>query len=149
MTVLDRLSARERVLLGAILPLALIVAGYRLAWSPIEVARAARSDEIARYRMVAMAADHRDTAAPAAAPVDRGPLATRITRSADAAGLSLRRLEPDGTMLRVSIDEAAFADVMGWLAALETEEGVRVAAIQMDRRLAPGAVSAQITLEEM
>ena len=145
MSALASLSARERMLLLLVLPLVLLVAGWRLAWVPISDARAAREAEIAGYRMVAEAVS-RAGATPLAAPPDAAPLATRVTTSAEAAGLPLSRLEPEGESLRVTVAEAGFAQLVRWLADLEGE-GVLVSAVEMDRRTAPGVVSARVLLE--
>jgi general secretion pathway protein M len=146
MSALTGLSTRERVLLLLALPIAILLAGWRLAWVPISDARAARDAEIAGYRMVAEAAS-RAGATPLAAPAEAGPLATRVTASAEAAGLSLSRLEPEGEGLRVAVAEAGFAQVVLWLADLEGGD-VLVSAVEMDRRTAPGAVSARVLLED-
>ena len=150
MSALSRLSPRERLLIGAILPLALAFAGYRLVWHPVQIGRVAAKAEIAAYTLIADRAATAATPGATVAPVaERDPLATRVTRSADLAGLELRRLEPDGDRLRVSIDAAAFSRILGWLAELQDTEAVTVAAIELDRRVEPGVVSAQITLETM
>jgi general secretion pathway protein M len=146
MSALASLSARERVLLLVVLPIVILVAGWRLAWVPISDARAAREAEIAGYRMVAEAAS-RAGATPLAAPTATTPLATRVTASAEAAGLALSRLEPEGESLRVAVAEAGFAQLVLWLADLEGED-VLVSAVEMDRRTAPGAVSARVLLED-
>lgn len=146
MSALASLSTRERVLLLLVLPLVVLVAGWRLAWVPLSDARAAREAEIAGYRMVAEAAS-RAGAAPLAASADAAPLATRVTASAEVAGLSLSRLEPEGERLRVAVAQAGFAQVILWLADLEGED-VLVSAVEMDRRTAPGAVSVRVLLED-
>jgi general secretion pathway protein M len=146
MSALAGLSTRERVLLLLALPIAILLAGWRLAWVPISDARAARDAEIAGYRMVAEAAS-RAGVTPLAAPAEAGPLATRVTASAEAAGLSLSRLEPEGEGLRVAVAEAGFAQVVLWLADLEGGD-VLVSAVEMDRRTAPGAVSARVLVED-
>jgi general secretion pathway protein M len=146
MSALASLSARERVLLLVVLPIVILVAGWRLAWVPISDARAAREAEIAGYRMVAEAAS-RAGATPLAAPTATTPLATRVTASAEAAGLALSRLEPEGESLRVAVAEAGFPQLVLWLADLEGED-VLVSAVEMDRRTAPGAVSARVLLED-
>ena len=146
MSALASLSTRERALLLVVLPLVLLVAGWRLAWVPLSDARAAREAEIAGYLMVAEAASGAE-ATSLAAPADAAPLATRVTASAEAAGLSLSRLEPEGEGLRVAVAEAEFAQMVLWLADLEGED-VLVSAVEMDRRTAPGAVSARVLLED-
>ena len=115
-------------------------------WVPLAEVRAAREAEIAGYRLVAEAASGAG-AAPLAAQGEAAPLASRVTASAEAAGLSLSRLEPEGEALRVAVAEAGFAQVVLWLSDLEGED-VLVSAVEMDRRTAPGAVTARVLLED-
>lgn len=148
MSALSNLSARERALLLLVLPLVLLLAGWRFGWVPLEALRESREAEIATWRLVAEAASAASTGpGPEAAPVDAAPFAARVTSSAEAAGLSLSRLEPEGDRLRVTVEEAPFAQVVLWISDLEAEQGVLLAAIEMDRRTAPAAVSARLLLE--
>lgn len=144
-----RLTLRERVLLALVGPLALLVGLYQFAWLPLQDARADRLSKIAAYRQITAAAARRAAdPAPVAAPAPADPIATRVTQSAEAAGLQLRRLEPDGAGLRVTLDDVPFGTVMLWLADMQASFAVRVAAIEMDRRPAPGTVSTRLLLED-
>ena len=144
-----RLSLRERVMVAAALPLALLLILYQFAWVPLRDARAARLDEITAYRLVTAAAARRAAdPTPVAAQAPADPIATRVTQSAEAAGLQLRRLEPEGTGLRVTLDDVAFADLMLWLADMQARSAVRVAALEVDRRPTPGVVSTRLLLED-
>lgn len=147
MTFLANLSGRERVLLLVALPLVLIFAGYQFGWEPLQELRASLQAEIAGYRFVAQSAAEVGTRPAAVEEPDGAPFAARVTQSAEAAGLSLRRLEPEGDRLRVAIEDAHFAQVVLWIADLEAERDVTLAAIELDRRIAPGTVSAQLLLE--
>jgi general secretion pathway protein M len=143
-----RLSGRERALILVGLPLVLIFAGYRLGWQPLEDLRAARGAEIAGYRFIAEAVAEVGPR-PAALEDDEEepPFAARVTQSAEAAGLALSRLEPEDERLRVTVEDAPFASVVLWIADLEGERNVTLAAIELDRRIAPGTVSARLLLE--
>lgn len=151
MSALSRLNARERLLVLGALPVMLILVLVWYVWLPLTEQRRTLTDEIAAYRLVAAsaAAAARPGAAPAMPETARAPLAARVTTSAEAAALPLRRLEPDGALLRVTIDDADFDAVLSWISALETEAGVGVAAIEAERRLAPGTVSLRLTLEDV
>jgi len=148
MRFFSTLSAREKFLLMAVLPLVLLATGYRFIWQPVQAARLQARAEISAYRLVI------DTAAlaqrgeiPAVRPVNDTPIATRITQSAEAAGLPLRRIEPDGGGIRVTLDDTPFATVLTWLADLEIANDVTVRALEIDRRPEPGIVSARLLLE--
>ncbi|WP_341212341.1 type II secretion system protein GspM [uncultured Limimaricola sp.] len=152
MSALSRLNPRERMLLFVVLPVALILALIWFVWLPLNEHRRSLGAEIANYRLVeasARAAAARPATQRPELSQDRAPLAARVTRSAEAAGLLLRRLEPDGGLLRVTIDEAAFDAVILWISDLETDEAVGVVAIEAERRTEPGVVSLRLTLEEM
>ena len=146
MSALSSLSARERVLVLLVLPLVVLLGGWRFAWAPLAEARLAREAEIGGYRLVAEAAS-RAGAAPLASPAEVVPLANRVTATAEAAGIALSRLEPEGEALRVAVAEASYATVILWLAELEGED-VLVSSVEIDRRTTPGVVSARVLLED-
>ena len=75
------------------------------------------------------------------------PLATRITESAELAGVLVRRLEPEGAVVRVSLDDAPYETVVNWVAKMESDAAIALVAIELDRRTAPGIVAARLTLE--
>ncbi len=142
------LSSREKILILAVLPLVALFAGYRFVWLPVQAARVGARADIAAYRVVidtAALAQRGDAPAPRA--INDTPIATRITRSAEAAGLPVRRIEPDGQGSRVTLDDTPFATVLTWLSDLEQVDGVTVSAIEIDRRPEPGIVSARLLLE--
>ena len=147
MTGFDRLSRREKYLVALVIPLALLVALYRFVWMPLQLAEAQARADIAAYRLV------QDTASLAAraeiaptAPVNDPPLATRITSSASAAQLTLRRIEPEGDGIRVTLDVTPFATLLLWLSDLEEQHDVILEALEVDRRPAPGVISARLLL---
>tara|TARA_R110002049_G_scaffold64827_1_gene170649 strand:+ start:5560 stop:6012 length:453 start_codon:yes stop_codon:yes gene_type:complete len=147
MTGFDRLSRREKFLVALVIPLALLVALYRFVWMPLQLAEAQARADIAAYRLV------QDTVSLAAraeiaptAPVNDPPLATRITSSASAAQLTLRRIEPESDGIRVTLDDTPFATLLLWLADLEEQHDVILEALEVDRRPAPGVISARLLL---
>ena len=89
-----------------------------------------------------------DAAPSAAAPAPDGPISARVTRSAQAAGIALARLEPRGAELTALVDEAPFEAIIDWIAEMERTEAVRLTGIAIDRRPAPGVVSARLDLED-
>ncbi|MCE0507396.1 type II secretion system protein M, partial [Roseivivax sp. GX 12232] len=125
---------------------------FRFGWQPIQAERARLNTEISRHlalsRLAADAEDLRGGSA-APAPAQEAPLAQRVTRSAEAAGVALARIEPQGGRLSLSVQEAAFRDVLDWIVTLEREEAVQATALEIDRQTAPGVVSARLTVEAM
>ena len=85
--------------------------------------------------------------AAAPAPVQEAPIATRVTRSAEAAGVVLTRIEPAGDGLAALVDEASFDAVIGWIADMEATGDLSLRAIEIGRRPVPGVVSARLDLE--
>ena len=70
-----------------------------------------------------------------------------LTRRAAQTRVSIRRLDPAGTSISASLDDAPFTDVMAGLAALTEEDGLRILSVEMGRRTAPGVVSTRVALE--
>ena len=149
MNAFNRLSQREKLLVLVALPLVALFAGYRFGWLPMTQARTEAEAEIASYRTVIEAVettgDTRSQSPSQQAPTT--PLPTRVTRSAEAAGVLVRRLEPEGDLVRVSLDDGQFEDIMAWIAVMEAQEAIALRSIEMDRRTAPGVVSTRLTLE--
>jgi general secretion pathway protein M len=141
----DQRSPRERVLLAALLAVLVCWLGIVLVARPLLNARAEALASIARSEM-ALA---RLAAAPAPAlPVESsGQLVPAIlTETATEFGMTIRRIEPEADGAQLTIDDAAFDDVLRWIEALEVRHGLHVVALKMDRSPAPGVVSASLTV---
>lgn len=70
-----------------------------------------------------------------------------ITRSAQALGIQVNRLQPDNNgVVSVSIQGQPFNDVLRWLHQLEENNGVTVTRLAVDAEERPGRVNAQIRL---
>ena len=148
MQMLQTLTQRERTLVSLALAGVILAAVFQFVWLPVQAKRAALSAEIAGYAQIIdrIAALGPETPVLQTAAGPATPLSTRVTQSAEVAGLVLRRLEPEGDMLRVTLDDVAFANVILWLSDLEATHAVIVAGIEVDRRPAPGIVSARLLL---
>jgi general secretion pathway protein M len=92
-----------------------------------------------------------EMAAPAAAvPNNQRSLIVVIDDAAREAGLAtaLASSEPSGPGgLRVRLDKAPFDTLVGWLARLSEQRGIRVDSATIDSAGAPGLVNAGIVLE--
>ena len=146
--MLQTLTQRERTLVSLALAGVIVAATFQFVWLPVQAKRAALSAEISGYAQIIdrIAALGPETPVLQTAAGPATPLSTRVTQSAEVAGLVLRRLEPEGDMLRVTLDDVAFANVILWLSDLEATHAVIVDAIEVDRRPAPGIVSARLLL---
>ncbi len=77
-----------------------------------------------------------------------GSLLRTVTESAENSGLSLQRFEPSGDdAMRIWVDDVPFTDLAQWLAHLQSEYGIGVDQVVVDRTDEPGLVDARITLE--
>ncbi len=63
-------------------------------------------------------------------------------------GRTIKRVQPEGQdKVNIRLEEAAFDDVVAWLEKLQSQHGVRVATITIDRQDQPGLVDVRLTLE--
>ena len=147
MNAFHRLSRREKVLVLVALPLVALFAGYRFVWVPLNEARLMARAEIREYQTLIEAAENLGNrpAERESVAVVTVPLATRITESAELAGVLVRRLEPEGAVVRVSLDDAPYETVVNWVAKMESDAAIALVAIELDRRTAPGIVAARRT----
>jgi general secretion pathway protein M len=135
-------APRERVLLAVLAAVATVYALVFLIWRPLAEARAdARADIRAYEAVVAQARAAGPTLVRSAAAA---PPAAAIGASAAAAGLTVRRLDPDGAGARVSLEDAPYDATVRWMETLEREHGLTVREARLERRPAPGVVNAQI-----
>lgn len=154
MTWFQALSSREKVLIAMVAPLAVIALAFQFVWTPLSLSQTQYIDQISAYRLVsdtaALAKQSTTQAAPAQVSTDASePIANRITRSAEAAEISLRRIEPDNGGIRVTLGDTPFSQLILWLADMEDGQSITVSAIEIDRRPEPGIVSARILLKDL
>ena len=139
------LSRRERILvgtLGALLAAAILVYGVI---KPIQSARAAALADIRTYET--LTARIRAAGTLSAAPVERrtGPPAQVATAAAQGSGLAIvPEAIPGG--VKVTIADASYDSLVAWLANLAATSDLRVRSLTIQRRDAPGHVSAIVDL---
>ncbi|MCH8498624.1 MAG: type II secretion system protein M [Marinobacter sp.] len=79
---------------------------------------------------------------------DSRMLMSTVTRSAGEAGLSLQRFEPSGEQaIRVWMERVPFNAVAAWLEQLNSQHGIVIDQVAMDRSDTPGIVSVRLTLQ--
>lgn len=150
MTMLDRLSVREKGLVIGGGVLLLLIGLWLYVGQPLMQQRALQEDRIARYLAVLDITDQfdpmtRDTATHCAQTTALGP---RITQSAEAFGVPLTRLDPEGPRLRITVAETGYVAAMMWISELEARICVRAISVEMSRLPQPGQVSLRMTLED-
>lgn len=106
-----------------------------IVWRPLAAARAEAASQLMQA-----------TADAARAPASGDP-ARVIAAGAARARLTIRSIGPHGEGTRVVIADAPFDRALDWLARLDSDAGLRVAAISVTRRPQPGRVSMDVTLE--
>lgn len=139
------LTNREKGLLGLAMLLTVVSAAWMLIVMPMMTARAASLTEIRKADAIADLLV--TTVGEQTRPVARQPLQTIITQRAKAADLTIRRLDPSENAMSVTLDDAPYSAVIGWMAALTAQEGLRIASVEIGRRTTPGIVATQITVE--
>lgn len=78
-----------------------------------------------------------------------GNILARLEQSATARGLkqNITRMEPEGTSnARVALDGVNFDALVGWLADLQSQGGLRVEKATLETRPVPGTVNARLVL---
>lgn len=140
-------NGRER---GLLMALTALLAGYGLyagVLRPLSDIRTAALASIARSEDA--------LAQLASMPLGNGPqvsvsvqpITATVTETAADHGLTIRRMEPEGGGARLTVEDAGFPEILRWIEALEGEYGLRVVTLEMDRRPAPGVVSANLMVQ--
>jgi general secretion pathway protein M len=143
-------SPRERAVIVA---LAAVVAAacYMVLLQSAERGRGQLRTSVAALRTQAVlleqqAAEHRLLRATPATPASSTDLRALVQARADAARLSMTRIEAlDADQVQVAFGAIPFADWLGWVAALQAQH-VSLEAARVEALSAPGMVSATATL---
>lgn len=141
-----KLSSRETAL-G--LSATVLIVGVILWSMVIAPALSSRSDSFAQLRKIDIMWSILDQLPNEFGTVQRDksqPLRQRVTASARAAAIDIRRLDPQGSALSISLDAVAFSALVTWLETLTTASSVQVLSAEIGRRPEPGIVSARIVM---
>jgi general secretion pathway protein M len=137
------LSRRERILVGTMATLLTAVILIYGIIKPLQSARAAAIADIRTYET--LTARIRAAGTLTTTPIQRrqGPPAQIVTTAAGTFSLTITpETIPGG--LRVTIADASYDSLMAWLADLSATSDLRVRAVTLQRRDAPGRVSAVV-----
>ena len=114
------LAPRERFLLSALACFLIGVSLYQVLWQPSQQ-RLARAEQ--QYqRQVALARQLNDVQPGSTLQAPSPPQASKISQSAEAAGLNLQQIEVESDQLRLTLSGDAQA-LLKWLAQLERDAG--------------------------
>ena len=149
------LAPRERAMVSIAAVVVALALVYAVAWNPLtaSVSRLQQSVEeqqALKQWMQQAAAEVNQLRGAAGASDDHRSLLAVVDQTSKQSqlGPAVKRIEPDGQeLVRVSLEQASFDDMMSWLGSLQRSFGVSVADVSIDRQAASGRVNARITLK--
>lgn len=128
-----------------------ILTFYFAIWQPLHDFKASSQDELNRQAelLQSMRASEKEARASSgnSAPAPTGQsLLTQVSRTAQQFGIKPNRLQPEGSdAVSVWFDEVSFNDLIKWLSS-QSQSGMSVRQISIDREERPGRVNARIVL---
>ena len=148
---LSSLSARERrmAVIGGGVAAALLLVAILL---PLNRSVSRANERVGRKQadlawMRTVAPELSGSSVATAQPATEESLLVLVDRAARESGLALTSSEPSGPGgLRVRLDDAPFDILVGWLARLADQHGIRVEAASIDGAGEPGLVNAAVVL---
>ncbi|MBO9623683.1 MAG: type II secretion system protein M [Sphingomonas sp.] len=139
------LSQRERILIavmGTLLAITILVFGVI---KPLQAARAQAIADIRTYETLTARIRAAGTLSATPATRRQGPPQQVATSSAQGFGLTVMpEAIPGG--VRVTVADATYDSLMAWLADLSATSDLRVRRLSVQRRPAPGRISATVDL---
>ena len=147
----DTLQPRERVALLTGGALGALILAWSFAWSPLRSATLDLDAMVAdKHGILADVRRMQTLGAPPAAPVAPGEslvLVVDQTHRAHGLGGTLSRNQPYGEDgIRVTFQQAPFAELVGWLGALRQGHGIVVISANLDGTRQSGLVNASLVL---
>jgi general secretion pathway protein M len=138
-------SLREQALIGGLAAVAMFTVMLVGVIAPLRDLRAGAYDELHNAAILEAQLRQGGGSGGESSPrgaIRRGTASAILTDSAAAARLSIQRMEPEGGNTRVELGDAPFSQVVTWIADVERNSRLRVQQSQIDRKGAPGVVSA-------
>ena len=152
----DALAPRERIMVSIAVVVVALLLVYAAAWSPLASSVTSLRESVDEQQslkqwMQQSAAEVnrlRSTAGGGAG--DRRSLLAVVDQTSKQSQLApaVKRIEPDGQeLVRVSLEQAAFDDLVTWLGNLQRSFGVSVADVSIERQADSGRVNVRLTLK--
>ena len=147
------LEKREQRALFALAGVLTVLVFYLAVWSPLNTWVADSQHDHDRY--LELLTYLRATEDEARTSAENGgglqgigqPLLTSVSRAAQTIGINPNRMQPEGSdAVSVWFDAVSFTRLMSWLEQLESQNGIVVRQISIDRGGSPGQVSARLVL---
>jgi general secretion pathway protein M len=160
MTWWNKLSTRERWIVGVGAGLVAVLLFYALVWHPLQRNLAALQQSVGELRtdvtwMRQAAGDvKRLNNTPETnsqnTPARDESLLVFVDRTARSAGLgsAVKRVEPQGAnQLQIRLEQVSFDQMIRWLGSLQQEHGIAVINAVVDRQTQSGRVDARLVLQ--
>jgi general secretion pathway protein M len=149
------LAPRERAMVSIAAVVVALALVYAVAWGPLasSVSRLQQSVEeqqVLKQWMQESAAEVNRLRGVAGASDDHRSLLAVVDQTSKQSqlGPAVKRIEPDGQdLVRVSLEQASFDDMVTWLGNLQRNFGVSIADVSIDRQADSGRVNARLTLK--
>lgn len=156
---LSREPREQRTLMLGGTALALILL-YTMVWEPItsrvpevrETLEQKHADLRWMKQAAARARTLQNRQQQSARPITEQSMLTLVDRTAQQAQIreKLRRIQPEGNdRVRLWIEQAAFDQIIRWLASLQEEHGIHVESLTLERETEPGIVNARIIVSSV
>jgi general secretion pathway protein M len=142
---------QERPIIAGLALLVVLSLAWLLVWKPIADWREVSENRLVNARSALDWIQANEAAARAAARGggdQPGVSLPVITRVANRHGLTLNRLQPEGSdAVSVVLQAQSFNTMLKWLDELERQHKITVARVSLDAEGNPGLVNAQLRLE--
>jgi general secretion pathway protein M len=149
------LAPRERAMVSIAAVVVVLALVYAVAWGPLassvnRLQQSVEEQQALKQWMQQSAAEVNQLRGAAGASDDHRSLLAVVDQTSKQSqlGPAVKRIEPDGQeLVRVSLEQASFDDMVTWLGSLQRSYGVSVADVSIDRQADSGRVNARITLK--
>jgi len=150
----DALEKREQTALLVLGSFLLLLVFYFAIWSPVyEFLEDSRVDHDRHLKLLTYLQSTEAEARAASGGSKKASsgrnLLTSVSRTAQTVGVSPSRMQPEGSgAVSVWFEAVPFTQLMLWLERLESQQGIVVRQISIDKRDEPGQVSARLVLRD-
>ena len=148
------LAPRERIMVSLAAAVVVLALVYVAAWTPLSssVSRLEQSvqEQLVLKQWMQQSASEVNRLRNTAGGGDRRSLLAVVDQTSKQSQLApaVKRLEPDGQeLVRVTLEQASFDDLVRWLGNLQQSFGVSVIDVSIDRQADSGRVNARLTLK--
>ncbi|MEJ2565758.1 MAG: type II secretion system protein M [Gammaproteobacteria bacterium] len=152
----NALAPRERLMVSIAAAVVVLALVYAAAWSPLtssvdHLEQSVTEEQALKQWMQQSAAEvNRLRHAGGGAGGDHRSLLAVVDQTSKQSKVApaVKRIEPDGqTLVRVTLEKAAFDDLVTWLGSLQRDFAVSVADVSIDRQADSGLVNVHLTLK--